>query len=214
VGRPGLLIRRGAATLAVMLVAGFAAFASSTRDHSAADVRDADAIVVLTGGDHRVSEGLRLLAEGRGRRLLISGVNRNTSREDLRRRTSLSGLLFECCVDIGHEALDTAGNADETQAWRRIWGFQRIIVVTSRYHMPRSLMEFARVMPHATFIPHAVARGQASETWPDPELRLILSEYVKTIPASLRFAVSRLMAPVTSEIAAPLDQRLSSRRPG
>ena len=47
-----------------------------------------DGIVVLTGGEHRLSEAARLLAEGRGRRLLISGANRQATRQDLYRKRS------------------------------------------------------------------------------------------------------------------------------
>ena len=79
--------------------------------------RAADGIVVLTGGEHRLSEAARLLAEGRGKRLLISGANRMATREDLHRKSGLAPALFDCCVDIGYDALTTSGNAQETKAW-------------------------------------------------------------------------------------------------
>ena len=44
---------------------------------------NADAIVVLTGGQARVSEAVRLLEEGHANRLLISGVHPGTTREQL-----------------------------------------------------------------------------------------------------------------------------------
>ena len=49
-------------------------------------------------------------------RLLISGVNRMTTREDLYRKSGLTPALFACCVDIGYDAHDTSGNAEETKA--------------------------------------------------------------------------------------------------
>ena len=40
--------------------------------------RNADGIVVLTGGASRISDAIELLAAGHGKRLLISGVHRTT----------------------------------------------------------------------------------------------------------------------------------------
>ena len=65
----------------------------------------------------------------------------------MRRLLGLDKQLFNCCVDLGYEALDTVGNADETRTWARSNGYTRLIVVTSRYHMPRSLAELALAMP-------------------------------------------------------------------
>jgi hypothetical protein len=69
---------------------------------------------VLTGGSARVETGVELLMAGKGRRLLISGVNPMARVEDLRRATGGDRDLFACCVDIDHAALDTIGNAEES----------------------------------------------------------------------------------------------------
>lgn len=213
-GRAGMLVRRMVALAIVVFAAGFGVFVSTAGETHVAPPAAADGIVVLTGGDHRLSEGMRLLGEGRARRLLISGVNRHTSREDLRKRSSLNNLLFDCCVDIGYEALDTAGNADEAQAWRKTWGFERIVLVTSRYHMPRSLMEFARAMPDAVFIPHTVGRGSGHDSFDAHGLRLLFSEYVKSVPSAVRYAFAKLVSPVLPAGSAPADASLRHRRPG
>src|SRR3546814_9566295 len=39
-------------------------------------------------------------------------------------------LLFECCVDLGFEAADTAGNALETAGWLNAHGYKSIRLVT------------------------------------------------------------------------------------
>jgi uncharacterized SAM-binding protein YcdF (DUF218 family) len=101
----------------LVFLAGFVVFASGVAKSTPAFVEHADGIVVLTGGSHRLPEAARLLADGRGNRLLISGANRMTSREDLHRKSGISREMFECCVDIGYEAQDTPGNADETMQW-------------------------------------------------------------------------------------------------
>ncbi len=57
------------------------------------------------------------MSEGRAKRLLISGVNRKVTREEMQRLLGLDAQTFNCCVDLGYEALDTVGNADETRTW-------------------------------------------------------------------------------------------------
>ncbi len=71
----------------------------------------ADGIVVLTGGDNRIEAGAKLMSEGRAKRMLISGVNRKVTREEMQRLLGVDKGIFNCCVDLGYEALDTVGNA-------------------------------------------------------------------------------------------------------
>lgn len=179
----------------------------------------ADAIVVLTGGEQRVREAIHLFSQGKARRLLISGVNRATTREDLKRRAGIEQVLFECCIDIGYEALDTIGNADETRAWAETWGFKKLIVVTSNYHMPRSLAELSRAMPRTDLVPYpVVARNYRAETWwlYPGTVRIVVSEYIKFLPSIARLIAARAIPgapepakqPETTEPPAPVAPSL------
>lgn len=141
----------------------------------------ADAIVVLTGGYQRIDLGVQLLQNGVGERLLISGVNPATTGNHIRRLTRSSTDLFECCVDIGHDALDTVGNAHETARWIKAHHYKTVILVTNNYHMPRSLAEIRRADDHSDFIPYPVEDGLSlSDISQNPLLlRTLASEYVK-----------------------------------
>jgi uncharacterized SAM-binding protein YcdF (DUF218 family) len=175
--------------------AGFILFAALALQ-PAADTGTADGIVALTGGGARIEEAVKLLAEHRGQRLLISGVNQHTSRTALRRQVQDFGDLFDCCIDIGYWAQDTIGNAQETELWAKRRGFKRLIVVTSGYHMARSLAEMAQAYPEATLIPHPVmpANLQAKSWWSSPAvMRTLLIEYVKLWPALARLGLARLI---------------------
>ena len=192
----GRIIAAAAGAALLAFVGGFLVFASSITRYSAASGVRADGIVVLTGGEHRLSEAARLLTEGRGKRLLITGVNRMATREDLFRKSNIPPALFECCVDIGYEALTTAGNAHETKAWAKDKRFTRLILVTSSYHMPRSLTEIGRAMPETALIPYPVVSANfRTERWwmHGATARLLLFEYVKFLPSAARFCVARLL---------------------
>jgi len=163
----------------------------------------ADAIVALTGGADRINDAIELLNEGRARRLLISGVHSSTTRAALAGMVVPErGPLFDCCVDLGHQALTTVGNAKEARDWARANGFTSLIVVTSSYHLPRSLNEIGREMPEVRLIPYPVvtARVQVEDWWHNPgTTRLLLAEYAKYLMSMARL---RLGGPDTSAEAA------------
>ncbi|HMN37754.1 MAG TPA: YdcF family protein [Hyphomicrobium sp.] len=200
VRRIGRIIVVMAACAACALVFGFMLFATSVMREQpqvpAAGVAHADGIVVLTGAAARISAGAELLKEGHGKRLLISGVNRITTKHDIERLSGLDHKSFTCCVDLGYEALDTVGNADETRSWANANGYRKLIIVTSSYHMPRALAELALTMPEAEFVPHTVTPKDFPESgwWLNVRTtRYLLSEYLKYLPAAARLATQRVM---------------------
>jgi uncharacterized SAM-binding protein YcdF (DUF218 family) len=200
----------------LVFVAGFCAFSFAMMQYDQSAPASGDAVVVLTGGELRVREGLRVFAGGAGRRILISGVNRATSRDDLRRRSGVDSILFDCCVDVGYLALDTFGNAAETRAWLHTWGFNRLVVVTSNYHMARSLMELGRALPHVELVPHAVVSKnyQGVEWWKHPgAIKLVATEYVKFLPAAARWVVSRVVAGASTHWLPPARDREVQAKP-
>ncbi|MEM7425211.1 MAG: YdcF family protein [Pseudomonadota bacterium] len=170
-------------------MAGFFRFLTVHHDAGNADERLADAIVVLTGGAARIETGLRLLRLRRGKRLLISGVNPATTVDQLVRSTKTPRRLFECCVDLGRVARNTEGNARETAAWAAAHGFDSLILVTSSYHMPRSVLEFSNALPGVKLIPHVVQRPSA-RWWNNPQIfSLFALEYSKFLLAWVRTGV-------------------------
>jgi uncharacterized SAM-binding protein YcdF (DUF218 family) len=140
------------------LAIGFYGFAKTVHETRAPDpAPEADAIVALTGGSlERLQKGVDLLAEGRGRRLLISGVNPKVTNAELAALLGGEDELFACCIDVGRFAEDTLGNAAETAAWAQRNSFRKIILVTDDYHMPRSLTELRIALPDATFVAYPV----------------------------------------------------------
>ena len=145
--------------VALIWLVGLFAFADRVRNFTPApEPERADGIVALTGPSaERVNAAIRLLEQDKGERVLISGVNREVRRQELRELTPGSNRLFNCCVDLGFEAETTNGNAQEIAAWARAKGYERLIVVTSDYHMPRSLLEIRSAAPDLELTPYAVS---------------------------------------------------------
>ena len=179
----------GCAAFAVVVFAGFLAFASSLPRAEIKLASSADGIVVLTGGASRIVDAVELLATGRGKRLLISGVHPTTTPSELLRVNPDFERLLKCCIDLGREATNTIGNAVETGNWVRERNFRSLIVVTSGWHMPRALIEIENEIPGVTLVPFPVVseRMRDEPWWHDaPTIRLLVVEYVKYVASFMR----------------------------
>src|ERR1700733_4727643 len=117
----------------ILLIFGFAGFIWLLPEQQVALGSNADGIVVLTGGTSRVNDALELLASGRGKRLLITGVNAGTTTGDIAHEVLNYDRWLSCCVDLDYSALNTLGNAVQTRRWALDHGFGSLIVVTSAY---------------------------------------------------------------------------------
>ena len=154
--------------------------------------RNADGIVVLTGGASRISDAIELLAERRGQRLLISGANRSTTAAEISRLNPEFVRWVRCCVDFDR-SLNTLGNAVEIRRWAERRGFRSLIVVTSHYHMPRAMAEIAHQLPGAMLVAFPViSERMRTEPWwaSAATTKLLLSEYLKYIVAQLRIRLN------------------------
>src|SRR5262249_7847093 len=92
-------------------------------------------------------------------------------------------------VDLGHQALNTTGNAVEIAHWTREHQFRSIAVVTSAWHMPRALIELERELPGVELVPHAVVSDRMRDEpwWRNTQTaRLLLVEYLKYVAALAR----------------------------
>ncbi|MGH6719971.1 MAG: YdcF family protein [Alphaproteobacteria bacterium] len=145
-----------------------------------------EAIVVLTGGSGRLEEGLALLRANPGARLFVSGVYHGVDVAELLRLDREIPDALRCCVELGHAADDTRGNARESAAWVKALSIRTIRLVTGNYHMPRSLLEFRRAMPDVTIQPHPiiVENVRLEGWWYQPGTAVLLaSEYLKYLAA-------------------------------
>ncbi|WP_293676398.1 YdcF family protein [uncultured Phenylobacterium sp.] len=203
-----------AAFLVVALIwfSGLLAFAARVRDQTPAPLpAPAQGIVALTGAGSstRISEAVSLLEDGYGRRVLVSGVNPVATRDDIRDLSRAVRRLYDCCVDLGFTAADTVGNARETTAWAQAMRYDRLIVVTADFHMPRAMLELNAVLRGtgitAQAYPVATPALKARDWWRRPgAARLMVVEYCKYLAILVREGVLGL-----GPRAAPVAQQKS-----
>jgi len=191
---------------AFLYIAGFLLFVL-TLPAAQSPRQRADGIVALTGGNARLDAAVALLESGAARRLLITGVHKTTTKAELR-ELSHGGRRFDCCTDLGREAANTRGNAEEAALWARDHRYRSLIVVTASYHMPRSITEFQAAMPGERLVPYPVEPPNVDLTgwWHSPStLHLLNTEYAKYLAS---FVITRLETHPT----AALDRSASGRK--
>ncbi len=198
-GRGGRSILRGLVLLALAALAwigGFLWYVGEIPSESARSVdgpgATTDAIVVLTGGSGRVAAGVTLLRAGAAKRLLLTGVYPETSLIEILDGVDGTTADVACCVDLGHAAQDTPGNAREAAQWMDNQQFESLQLVTGNYHMPRSLAAFRDAMPGVVIVAHPVfPDGFARDDWwrEPASAALIASEFTKYLWGRLLRAV-------------------------
>ena len=173
------------AVLLATLIASFQHFVLTLPKATTGQIQFTDGIVVMTGGQQRLDDGVRLLTQGFADKMLISGVGKGVNRAILVQALGLSeaqiNTLF-CCVELDHAAQDTFGNAKSTREWSHSHGMQSLRLVTANYHMPRALLIFSRELPNVDLYQWPVNPDDLdlSNWWWDPaSLRLLAREYAK-----------------------------------
>lgn len=173
----------------ILFAGGFVWFADTVSTAEMSDETDFDAVVVLTGGRDRVARALKIMQDSDAERLLISGVHPETTTRQIALTTQNQIDLFSCCVDLDRRARNTVDNAREAAEWAGKHDFKKLLVVTSSYHMPRSLVEFKAAMDGVDLVPYPVISEELplDRWWTSyPTMRLLMREYLKYVHARIR----------------------------
>ena len=170
-----LLVVFGAA---LIWLAGFTVFERDARRVVSAPPTS-DGIVALTGGADRIETALRLFADGKASRLLVSGVGPGADLAEVLHRIPIDPALLITRITLGRAATDTVGNAAETASWARQYDLHTIIVVTAGYHMARALREIGRELPDVELRPVPVRPPALRSRYDLATLRLLAVEYNK-----------------------------------
>ena len=158
---------------------GFTIFSLNTITPQTSGKNTADAVVILTGGENRIKEGLKLFDKKNVKNILISGVGKDIKLNDI---LPDNYQAYQCCLTLGYEALDTIGNAEESYIWLKKNGFKSFYLTTSSYHLPRASLIFRK---------HPEASKYDMHTYPAKPLnddikhaafwRIIFEEYNKLL---------------------------------
>lgn len=169
---------------------GFVSFLHMVPSNPPETLPKTDGIVVLTGGAMRVQAGLELLDQDDEAKLLISGVGKGITLQDLLPHYPLLGhAQTHNKLVLGYHAQNTRGNAEEAKEWAEEHAIKSMVLVTAYYHIPRAKMEFKQWLPNARIIPYPVfpQEAQNAGSLHPAGLRSLMYEYHKYILTCWRY---------------------------
>jgi uncharacterized SAM-binding protein YcdF (DUF218 family) len=152
--------------------------------------RPADGIVILTGGKGRIQKGIQLLDIAPEKPLLITGVRTPRQIKEIS-----TFLQHENHIDLGFKATTTRENAREISEWDKVKSCSSLTVVTSHYHIPRSLLELKETLPHIKLIPYPIiSHSFQNLKWlAEPDLwHLLFKEYNKYLIVFIEIGIRSL----------------------
>jgi uncharacterized SAM-binding protein YcdF (DUF218 family) len=192
----------GATAVGVLLVAAFTPLPNLALRRLGASpaVERADAIVVLGSGVHaggelsdaslrRLLHGVALYHRGRAPLLVVSGPANRAGVVEARVRSDMARTLAvpASAIVIVETALTTQEEARDVAVALRSRHVQRVLVVSNRLHLVRSL----GVFEEAGFVALAAPSAEISDTDERPEARLQLMRHVaKEVLARVYYRVA------------------------
>ena len=159
-------------------------------------------VVILTGGTNRIKEGFEVIYKLDKKSItnlnvLVSGTGKGFSKLSLQEKLNpgFDLRLIECCVELDSVSQNTYSNAIETSKWVSKNNIEEILLITSNYHIPRSILEFQNKMPNLKILYYPIIpkKHQINKWLKSFEtFSLVSIEYCKYIIANIRIKIFRI----------------------
>ena len=170
------MILRFVAAILLVYAFGFLGFAVTLPKPLAGE--PTDAVIVPTGGPGRIARGLDIVERDLAKQLFVSGVDPEVKPGEFAAEFDVSRRTMDCCVTLGYLAVDTRSNAGEAAQWLKENDFTSVRLVTTDWHMARTVSEFSSALPEGTVI-------EKDAVVSSPELATLFLEYNKLIVAAV-----------------------------
>ena len=138
----------------LFLIYGFVIFLKKIHYNQVSFNNLTDGIAVLTGGKGRINLGLELFNKNRNLRLIISGVDKKVSDKSI----IPYNLKNKSSITIDKISESTYENAKIINEWTSKYKLQNVTIITSYYHMPRSMMLIKSLTPTINFYAYPVEK--------------------------------------------------------
>lgn len=130
----------------------------------------ADVIITVSGGDTsaRTQEAIDLYQNGWAPKLIFSGAAQDKSGPSnaaVMRTQAIEQGVPESVITIEDQSETTKENAENTKDILQDEAIKTAIVVTSSYHMKRTILEFRERAPNVTFRAHPTSSDSQWSVW-------------------------------------------------
>ena len=143
-----------------------------------------DGIAVLTGGKGRINLGLELFNNNSNLRLIISGVDKKVSEKSIIPKN----LNNKSNITIDKDSQSTYQNAKVIKKWVSKYKLKNVTIITSYYHIPRSMMLIKSLTPNINFYAYPVEKKISNKTSFRENILyyfFLIEEYIKYIVSHL-----------------------------
>lgn len=140
--------------LIIGFISGLKSFNKKINDLNKEPNGNIDGIAVLTGGKGRIKLGLDLWRKNTDIKLIVSGVDKNFSVSSILPSATNADNIY---LDKLSES--TFQNSKEISKWIKIYNLKNINVVTSYYHIPRSMLLLKEFSPSTSFFAYPVQKA-------------------------------------------------------
>ena len=144
----------------ILLILGFFYFLDSIKYNNIVVNKNIDSIAILTGGKGRISLGLKLFIEHSNIKLIISGVDKKVSVNSV-----LPAKLHKNnSIYIDQVSESTFENALVITDWVKKNKLYNVYVITSYYHMPRSMLLLNNLTEEVNYYSYPVKREKSKNS--------------------------------------------------
>ena len=168
----------------LLLIYGFIIYLKKIQYNQVNFNYQTEGIAVLTGGKGRVNLGLELFNKNKNLRLIISGVDKKVSAKSI----IPSDLKNKSRITIDKDSESTYQNAKIINKWATKYKLQNISIITSYYHMPRSLVLMQSQAPSINFYAYPVEKKISNKTTIKENIFyyfFLMEEYIKYLVSHL-----------------------------
>ncbi|MDG1153709.1 MAG: YdcF family protein [Alphaproteobacteria bacterium] len=185
--------------LLVAFLFGLAGFVDTINKYEQPKLISADVAVVLTGGSGRIEKGIEILNDKKVEKLFISGVHKSVAIKKLLNfvKNNSFNKYDDSNIILGYQAKTTFDNAIEVANFIKKNNYKSIYLITSKFHMPRSMYEVRHRLPNIKIIPYPVNNNNIKiKSWYSyPGTLFVLTfEYLKTLLVILRISILSLLS--------------------
>ena len=138
----------------LFLIYGFVNFLNKIHYNQVSFNYKTDGIAVLTGGTGRINLGLELFNKNKNLKLIISGVDRKVSNKSI----IPDNLMNKFSITIDKASESTYQNAKIINKWTSKYKLKNVTIITSYYHMPRSMLLIQSFSPNINFYAYPVEK--------------------------------------------------------
>jgi len=185
----------------ILLVAfffGLVGFVDTINKYKQPKLILADVAIVLTGGAGRIEKGIEILNKNKVKKLFISGVHKSVVVKKLLNvvKDNSFSQYNKSNIILGYQAKTTFDNGIEVANFIKNNNYKSIYLITSKFHMPRSMYEVSYRLPNVKIIPYPINNNNIKiKNWYSyPGTLFILTfEYLKTLLVILRISILNIL---------------------